>query len=63
MSTRIVYVDARLYRAEELKDWCWKTIGNIDKWDYHNLSSVTGKYNFWFIHEEDALAFKLRFSK
>jgi len=56
------YVDIKsgLYDKEDLKDWCYLNVGNIEKWYYARIPE-TGLYKFWFTYEEDATAFRLRF--
>jgi len=54
-------VEIKSTNREEMKDWCYQNVGNINKWDYRR-SSKPGHYVFWFTINEDALVFKLRFS-
>lgn len=53
-------VEIKSTNKEEMKDWCYLNVGNIDKWDYKR-STKPGHYLFWFTNEQDALAFRIRF--
>ena len=61
MTRTDVHVTRGLYAIEDLKDWCYRNVGNIDKWYYAGLYE-SRQYKFRFTHEDDATAFKLRFS-
>ena len=56
-----IYVDGDLeLNKEDLKDWCYRTVGNIDRW-YYKQTSKPGSYCFIFQDPMDAMAFKLSF--
>jgi hypothetical protein len=45
---------------EDMKDWCYLNVGSVESWHY--VGFIDGYLRFRFEREEDATAFKLRFS-